>query len=54
MTARDLERAPAAGQAERAKLRRELSRLDTVFFLTSAQERGYTAISELAFEGAAA
>jgi hypothetical protein len=51
MTAQDLERAPAAGQA---KLRREPSRLDTVFFLISAQERGYTAISELAFEGAAA
>ena len=37
MTAQDLQSAPAAaGQAERAKLRRELSRLDTIFFLISA------------------
>ena len=36
MTVQDLQRAPAAGQAERAKLRRELSRLDTIFFLISA------------------
>ena len=36
MTVQDLQSAPAAGQAERAKLRRELSRLDTVFFLISA------------------
>jgi hypothetical protein len=89
MTAQDLQSAPAAaGQAERAKLGRELSRLDTIFFLISAmvdasftqsptlqptavqvttrsvtveitkttpsQDRDYTAISELAFEGATA
>jgi hypothetical protein len=36
MTVQDLQSAPAAGQAERAKLRRELSRLDTIFFLISA------------------
>ena len=36
MTAQDLQHPPAAGQAERAKLRRELSRLDTIFFLISA------------------
>jgi glutamate:GABA antiporter len=36
MTAQDLQSAPEAGQAERARLRRELSRLDTIFFLISA------------------
>ena len=36
MTVQDLQSAPATGQAERAKLRRELSRLDTIFFLISA------------------
>jgi hypothetical protein len=36
MTAQYLQSAPAAaGQAERAKLRRELSRLDTIFFLSA-------------------
>ena len=36
MTAQDLDTGPDTGQAERAKLRRELSRLDTIFFLISA------------------
>ena len=36
MTTQELHSAPAAGQAERAKLRRELTRLDTIFFLISA------------------
>ena len=38
MTVQDVRSTQArdAGQAERAKLRRELSRLDTVFFLISA------------------
>ena len=38
MTVQDVRSTQArdAGQAERAKLRRELSRLDTIFFLISA------------------
>jgi amino acid transporter len=35
MTVQDLQSAPAAGQAERAKLRRELSRLDTIFLISA-------------------
>jgi amino acid transporter len=36
MTTQELHSAPPAGLAERAKLRRELTRLDTIFFLISA------------------